>query len=359
MMGCYMIIKFNLTPADVLNRFNLIHKQPNFEKAALDSRSLEQVNDSWAGLWRAKSLRWVDFVSGCFDPFYCTLFGHAQNGGFHKIVPEKFVTIRGPKDLLKGREWVNIYNESGKFVDRAFSPEYYTSILQKQAVQVVIRLDTPEYNETAFNEAGIAVADLAFKDSEIPPADVVGKFLAIAEAVPGAIAVHCGDGLWRAGTLIAMYMMKHHAFTAREAVGWLEIVRPGTLTGPQQMFLRDKEGILHRAGVRHRQEVADTRAAANLARNPLSAADRDEPAPSGPAAAAAALRRLIAAAVERVDRQILDVEARIRGMQRLGVIPPVHAALTRTSSDPKAPVIRRCAAEPGVFSASAPNLVTR
>jgi hypothetical protein len=42
--------------------------------------------------------------------------------------------------------------------------------------------------------------------------------------------------------------MKHHGFTAREAMGWLRIVRPGSVIGPQQQYLCDKEAVMHRAG---------------------------------------------------------------------------------------------------------------
>jgi cell division cycle 14 len=93
--------------------------------------------------------------------------------------------------------------------------------------QAVLRLNESEYDEESFRAGGIAVADLAFQDCAAPPADVVGKFFALAEGLPGALAVHCKAGLGRTCTLIALYMMKHYSFTAREAIGWLRIVRPG------------------------------------------------------------------------------------------------------------------------------------
>ncbi len=71
------------------------------------------------------------------------------------------------------------------------------------------------------------MVDLYWEDSAPPPIDVVAKFLAVAERLPGSIAVHCWSERGQSGTLAALYMMKHHGFTAREAIGWLNIVRPG------------------------------------------------------------------------------------------------------------------------------------
>ena len=54
-------------------------------------------------------------------------------------------------------------------------------------------------------------------------------------------------GLGRTGTLIGLYMMKHFGFTARETLGWLRIVRPGSVIGPQQQFLCEEEAKMHRS----------------------------------------------------------------------------------------------------------------
>jgi len=73
------------------------------------------------------------------------------------------------------------------------------------------------------------------------------------EETQGAIAVHCKAGLGRTGTCIGCYMMKHFRLTAEEIIGWLRIVRPGSIIGPQQQFMKEmqmrmwRDGDLHRA----------------------------------------------------------------------------------------------------------------
>ena len=49
--------------------------------------------------------------------------------------------------------------------------------------------------------------------------------------------MHCKAGLGRTGTLIALYLMTAMGFSAREAMGWLRIMRPGSVIGEQQQFL--------------------------------------------------------------------------------------------------------------------------
>eukprot|EP00604_Paraphysomonas_vestita_P002944 CAMPEP_0174820818 /NCGR_PEP_ID=MMETSP1107-20130205/4867_1 /TAXON_ID=36770 /ORGANISM="Paraphysomonas vestita, Strain GFlagA" /LENGTH=230 /DNA_ID=CAMNT_0016036851 /DNA_START=734 /DNA_END=1423 /DNA_ORIENTATION=+ len=49
--------------------------------------------------------------------------------------------------------------------------------------------------------------------------------------------------------------MKHHRLTAEEAIGWLRIVRPGSVIGPQQQFMKDMQARLWREGDIMRQRM--------------------------------------------------------------------------------------------------------
>lgn len=69
------------------------------------------------------------------------------------------------------------------------------------------------------------------------------KFIKLAEDEPAGnvIAVHCKAGLGRTGTLIGLYAMKHFKFPAAYFIGWIRVVRPGSILGPQQHYLIERE----------------------------------------------------------------------------------------------------------------------
>ena len=79
---------------------------------------------------------------------------------------------------------------------------------------------------------------------------MISSFLSrqVVEQTSGAVAVHCKAGLGRTGCCIGSYMMKHYRFTAEEVMGWLRIVRPGSIIGPQQNWLKETQMKMWREG---------------------------------------------------------------------------------------------------------------
>jgi hypothetical protein len=47
--------------------------------------------------------------------------------------------------------------------------------------------------------------------------------------------------------------MKHYGFTAREAIGWMRVCRPGSVIGPQQQFLESIQARMWEEGAAFRK----------------------------------------------------------------------------------------------------------
>ena len=130
-----------------------------------------------------------------------------------------------------------------------FTPEEYSEIFREWGIKRVIRLNEAKYDRKKFLALGIAHDDLFFVDGSNPPEEVVEDFLSVcdrhfSQANPGAIAIHCKAGLGRTGTLIGLYAMKYFKIPAEVFIGWIRIARPGSVLGPQQYFLIQKEAQL-------------------------------------------------------------------------------------------------------------------
>jgi cell division cycle 14 len=242
LLGAYMILMQDQTPNQVAVRFGWIGKEQveDFRDAThLPGDFGLTLLDCWSGLHRGKQLAWIARPT-CLDcPFWGEIdmeqyehYDDPLEADLVEVVPLKLIAFRGPRDL-GGAKYVD--NEARW--SRRFGPEHFAEALQDLGVSDVVRLNAPEYDAGVFAAAGIRHHDLFFEDCTEPPPDVVAAFFRIVDGAEGVVAVHCLAGLGRTGSLAALHMMRSHGFTAREAMGWLRIMRPGSVIGEQQQFL--------------------------------------------------------------------------------------------------------------------------
>jgi cell division cycle 14 len=243
LMGAYLMLQLDHPVEDVVDCFSWLTEDQHEEyRDATFTRATFRLSlvDCWKALGKARGLGWVgrpdsDGFCGDLDMDEYAHYDNPLNGDLHEVVPGKLVAFAGPEDL-GGAAFRD--DATGR---RRFSPGYFLEEFADRGVCAVVRVNEARYDGRAFSDHGIAFVDLPFEDCTAPPAHVAEAFLAAVEAEPGAVAVHCKAGLGRTGTLIALWLMRWEGFTAREAMGWLRIMRPGSVIAEQQQFLCEVE----------------------------------------------------------------------------------------------------------------------
>jgi len=199
------------------------------------------VQDCIRGMDRANKAGLVSFLplgqpSG-FHPEEYEHYEQVEHGDLNWIVPGKIVAFGGPH--AKRTEFYGY---------RTLVPEDYHDYFHRRGVSAVIRLNKRVYDRRRFTDAGFRHYEMYFPDGTCPTEAIMRRFLSTVESEPGAVAVHCKAGLGRTGVLACCYMCKHFGFTAEEAIGYIRVCRPGSVIGPQQHFLKQMQGWLHREG---------------------------------------------------------------------------------------------------------------
>ena len=269
LLGAYMILRHDLTVDEVSESFGWLDRtliEPYRDATFVTSDFDLTLEDCWGGLCRGVQHGWINVPStpdesylwGLIDVDEYKHYDDPLNGDLHVVVPGKFIAFKGPVDLGG-----DVYRDDERRF-RSFAPAYYAGVFREYGVTAVVRLNEACYDKKCFVESGMAFHDLEFEDCTAPPPAVADEFVRLADEAEGMVAVHCKAGLGRTGTLIAEYLVRRHGFSGREAMGWLRIMRPGSVIGPQQRYLC--EGLAGRPVADGRSQALAAEVAAGMER---------------------------------------------------------------------------------------------
>jgi hypothetical protein len=203
------------------------------------------VHDCWRALSHARKLGWLHLSRGMPAPQSSDSpqdtpieveemlhYASPINGDIHMVVPNKIVCFPTPADLPDNQLWMDSDATEGDTV-RRFSAAFFADLFADLGVDVAVCLHTCAYDRAAFLEQGIEVEDLGMDPTSPHMLSAIDRFLAVAAAAPGLVALQSGsDGPGHLGALVLSYLTSRAGFDAESAVAWVRMVHPALLASP-------------------------------------------------------------------------------------------------------------------------------
>ena len=257
----------HICPADAFYPFSEIEFMPFRDAGYGRADFCLSIQDVLYGVRRAIDERLLDLTT--FDLEEYEHYEQVQNGDWNWVTRD-FLAFASPKE----KAYVSALAANTKPQSRPPSAllRHTVKYFQDKNVSLVVRLNNPLYDRSVFVDAGIEHADMYFDDGSNPSDDIVREFIARADAAirnGGRVAVHCKAGLGRTGVLIGAYLIWKHGFSAREAIGYMRLMRPGCVVGPQQHFMYENASKWVRWGEEDRLRAYYEKLLANARALPL------------------------------------------------------------------------------------------
>lgn len=109
--------------------------------------------------------------------------------------------------------------------------------LREQGIQFIVCLTEDLPRRDWINEAGLFSMHVSIEDMTPPSQEQIDQVIAgIDKAIANklGVAVHCGAGLGRTGTLVACWLVHKHALPAKDAMARVRRLRPGSIETVEQ-----------------------------------------------------------------------------------------------------------------------------
>jgi atypical dual specificity phosphatase len=153
-----------------------------------------------------------------------------MRGGLKRVV----LMLKGAGLLVDRGDWLEVGRVLGCAYPRR---EAGLTALAQQGVTVLVNLHERSHRPTRLAAHGLTEVHLPVRDFTAPSPEVLARGVAAIEralAEGQVVAVHCGGGLGRTGTLLACYLV-HQGLAPDEAIRRVRAARPGSIETAAQV----------------------------------------------------------------------------------------------------------------------------